>query len=151
MLFQGVEMAWPVAAVATDPLVDLGEPVGAQRVDPALRLGAHLDQPDFSQYPQMSGHRWLGQAWQRRDELAGGPLAVSQHVQQRSPAGLGHRFEHVHDLNIAASLYTLQQIYSGWPLRRHTFPSTIPALERGRWRMLRRCTCFKRTSSTPSL
>jgi hypothetical protein len=54
MALKGVEMIGPVAAVMVDPVVDRDQPVGAQRLDPALGVGTNLDEPDFAQHTQVA-------------------------------------------------------------------------------------------------
>ena len=46
---EGVEVIGPVAAVLVDPVVDGHESVGAQRVDPPLRIRPDLDESYFAQ------------------------------------------------------------------------------------------------------
>jgi hypothetical protein len=48
MSLRRVEMLAPEAAVSVEPFVHLDETVGTQGVDPALRIGAHLDESDLA-------------------------------------------------------------------------------------------------------
>ena len=107
VLLEGVEVVAPVPAVPADPVVDLDQPVGPQRVDPALPVRPDLDEADLPQDPQMPGHGGLGERRQARYELACGPLALGQQIEQHPPMGLGHGLEHVHPTSITSSIYTL--------------------------------------------
>ena len=110
MTFQCVEMAGPIAPVPVDPLVDLDETVGAQRVDPALGIGPHLDEADLPQHPKMAGHRRLGQAGQGGDELTRRPLTGGEGVEQGASAGFGNGLEDIHTPSIARDLYRCKPI-----------------------------------------
>ncbi len=93
-----LEVARPVVPVACGPVVDGHQAVGPQRVNAALRLRPDLDQAHLTQYPQVAGHRRLGQLGESGHQFAGSALAVGQGIQQDSPIRLGDRFEHVHPI-----------------------------------------------------
>jgi hypothetical protein len=50
---QGIEPLFPPGPVPAQPLVDLGQRLGAEAVDPPLRLLADLDQSRLAQHPQV--------------------------------------------------------------------------------------------------
>ena len=53
MSFERVEAALPEPLIGSDPADQLGEPGGAELVDPPLRLGPRLDQARLAQDPQV--------------------------------------------------------------------------------------------------
>ncbi|GAA3803809.1 hypothetical protein GCM10022380_21660 [Amycolatopsis tucumanensis] len=76
----------------------------------------------------MAGHGRLGEAGQRRDQIARGQLALGQKVQQGAPAGLGHRFEDVHPRSITQDVYKRQQI-CGFESGAGRYPGSTPKLK----------------------
>ncbi len=111
MPLKRVEMARPEAAVGLEPGVDLGEPVGPQRVHAPLRLGPHDDQPCFPQHPQVPRHRRLRELRQSRHELTRRALAGDQEIQQHPSVRLGDRGEDVHDAIIPLAVYNVTAIH----------------------------------------
>ncbi len=89
MILEGVEVVGPIAAVAVEPGVDLGEAVAAQRVDAALRVGADLDEAGFAEHAEMAGDGGLGERGEGVDQLARGDGAAGQLVENGAPGGVG--------------------------------------------------------------
>src|SRR6202035_4563836 len=54
MSFQLAEAVVPELHVWSQPALDLGEPLAAQRVESSLSLGVGLDQAGFAQDPQVA-------------------------------------------------------------------------------------------------
>ncbi len=50
---QSVEPLIPQRPVSGKPLIDFGQRLGAETVDPALRLLANLDQPGLPEHPKV--------------------------------------------------------------------------------------------------
>ena len=80
VVFEGVEAVGPVAAVRLEPARDLGERLGAEAVPAALAVRAHLDEPGLAQHLEVLGDAGLAEV-DPRDEVADGPLAVAQQVE----------------------------------------------------------------------
>src|SRR5690606_17350738 len=59
--FEGVQAACPHRPVRREPRVDLGERLGTQPVQPALRVAPDLDQPHLAEHPQVFRHGRLGE------------------------------------------------------------------------------------------
>jgi len=91
-------MVIPETPVSVDPAIDCHESVGAQGVDTALGVGAHLDEADLAKNSKVARHRRLGQPGQHSDQFTGGPLTASQRIEQNPAVRFGHRFEDVHEI-----------------------------------------------------
>ena len=90
VLFEGVEALRPVAAVGLEPAGDLGQRLGAQPVPAALAVRADLDEPGLAQHLEVLGDAGLAEV-EARDEVAGGPLAVAQQVEDLASGRFGER------------------------------------------------------------
>ena len=71
------------------------------RVEPSLRLDARLDEPGLAQDAQVLGDGGLAQR-QSADELADGPLAFTQQIEDSPPVRLGQDFERGHAVYLPA-------------------------------------------------
>jgi len=111
--FEGVELAAPEAPVTIDPPVELGDAVPAQRVDAPLAVGRDLDQARLLQDLEVPRHPRLGDARQRRDEVARGLRAPEQQIEQRAAARVGDGGEDVHGRYITHGAYNCQVIRPG--------------------------------------
>ena len=92
---QRVEAVRPQLAEGLQPAVELAERDGAQPVEPAVRVGAHLDEAGVAQHLEVLGHRRLREA-QLVDELAHRALAGSQQFEDAASVRLGERGKHRH-------------------------------------------------------
>ena len=70
-----------------EPLVDLGERLGTQAVDPKLRLLADLDQARLTQHPQVPGDSRAGDRQQlgQLTHRGGAVLSTSSTVRRLRP------------------------------------------------------------------
>ena len=84
--------------------------VGAQRVDPALRIRPDFDEADLPQHPQMARHRRLRQAGRVATSSPAVRSPVGEDVEQSAAAGFGDGFEYVHGFSIAGNLYRRKPI-----------------------------------------
>src|SRR5215217_901167 len=89
-----VEPLRPEALVAQHPIVDGLERPRVQPVHPPPPLVARLDRPHLAEHPQMFGHQRLGHP-QPAHQVAHGPLAGGEEVQDLPPPGLGYRVKRV--------------------------------------------------------
>src|SRR5215217_6417011 len=89
-----VEPLRPEALVAQHPIVDGLERPRVQPVHPPPPLVAHLDRPHLSEHPQVLGHQRLGHP-QPAHQVAHGPLAGGEEIQDLPPPELCHRVERV--------------------------------------------------------
>jgi len=90
--FKGVETVCPEAAIGSSHFRGFGQPLGADAVNPPLRLGADRDQAGLPQHPQVLGHAGLAQL-QPLDQISDRPLAIEQQIQDPPPRGLGQDLE----------------------------------------------------------
>jgi hypothetical protein len=57
---QGIEALFPLHQVPIEPVIDLGERLRAETVDPPLCVLADLDESRFSQYAKVPGDARAG-------------------------------------------------------------------------------------------
>jgi hypothetical protein len=109
--FQGVESRRPQLAVRPEPLVELLQRFGADAVQPALGIDAHVHHARVAQHAEVLRHRRLAHA-QRRDQLADRSFPGAQQIEDPSPIGFGQHLERdgAHRANITRELYTCQAI-----------------------------------------
>jgi hypothetical protein len=88
MAFERIEPAAPELAVGSEPLVELGERLGAQPVPAPLTIRPHAHEPGLAKHPQMLRHARLAEL-EPLDELADVPLALAQQLQDVAPSRLG--------------------------------------------------------------
>ena len=92
MGFEAVEVGRPERPVGLEPRVQFHERLGPDPVQAALAVGAHVDEPRVSQYPQVLRHSRLADA-EFVDEFAHGAFAVAQQLEDRDPPRLGEDLE----------------------------------------------------------
>ena len=78
MFFEPVQPIRPEAAIAFEPLVDLGERRWVEAIDAALSITAEVHEAGFSQDAQVAGDSRLADG-ERRHEFAGAALTLAQH------------------------------------------------------------------------
>ncbi len=110
MVFEGVEVAGPILAVAVQPLVDLMQTVRAEGVDAPLGVGSDLDEAGFAQDAQVARHGGLGQLRQQGHQVAGWAGAVAEGVEQSAAVRLGYGLEGVHSAYITPRAYNESSI-----------------------------------------
>src|SRR4051794_16781079 len=98
-----VEAAGPQTAVGGEPQVELEQGFGVEGVEPALAVGADLDQPRLAQHAQVLRDAGLADA-DGVDELAHGSLPVEQQLEDPLPMRFGDGFGRSH---ITERLYEL--------------------------------------------
>ena len=91
--------------------VDVGERLGAQAVDAALRVDARLDEPGLAQHAQVLRHGGLAHV-ERAHELPHRALLLSQQVEHAAASRLGEDLEEGgrHGSNMPLSAYACQGI-----------------------------------------
>jgi len=82
---QGVQPLFPQSPVPAQPVIDLGERLGAEAVDAPLRFLANLDQSRLAQHPQVPRYPRAGNRQQRR-QFTRGRRATGQGLQHGPPA-----------------------------------------------------------------
>jgi hypothetical protein len=70
------------------------ERVAVQPVQPLASLLAYVYRANFSEYPQVLGDLWLGEA-EDAHQVVHRTLPVGKDIQDLSPAGLGHGVERI--------------------------------------------------------
>jgi len=113
MAFESIEVRGPQLPVRLQPVVELGKWLGTDAVQPALRVGAYVDEPGVLQHAQVLRHRGLAET-QALHEIADRPLSVAQELEDLQPAGLPERLEQAgrrHRPTITTRLYICQAIY----------------------------------------
>jgi hypothetical protein len=88
MVLQAIEMSRPELSVRVEPLVEVGQGLGANSVEPALRVGAGFDQPCILEHAEVLRHGRLAEG-KGGDELSNRPLAVAQQLENRNPTRFG--------------------------------------------------------------
>src|SRR5437773_2902361 len=74
--FQGLERVRPHRLIFRDPLVELREALGLDRVDPLLRADGDIDELGVTGYPQVLRDRRLRWARKPRNHGSGGPACA---------------------------------------------------------------------------
>jgi hypothetical protein len=88
VVFEAIEVRRPEPAVGLEPLVELGQRLGADAIQAALRLRARFDKARVLENAEMLGNGGLADA-EAVDELADRAFAVAEQIEDREPAGLG--------------------------------------------------------------
>ena len=110
MFFQSIEMRRPELAVARQPRVEFEEGLGPDAVQPALSIGASLDQSRVPEHPEMLRHGRLAQP-QMCHQLSHRSFAFAQQIEDRLPSRLGQNLEcrrRSHTLSMLKGLYICQ-------------------------------------------
>jgi hypothetical protein len=92
VIFETIQVGRPQSAVGREPLVELGEWLGSDPVQAALRIGPGLDQSCVLEDLQVLGHGRLTEA-EVRHELSHGSFAVAEQVEDGLPVGLAEDLE----------------------------------------------------------
>src|SRR5688572_29478145 len=93
--------------VAADPRVEIAKRLRPQRVHPPLPVGPHIHEPAFMQDAQVPRHAGLVNL-DGRDDVIDRLLAVSEHVHDMEPNGIGKRLNGFYMHN---ETYVYQCIY----------------------------------------
>ncbi len=112
MRLEAVEVRVPEGSVSGEPAVELGERLGSDAVDAALRIGTRLDEAGVLEHAQVLGDGGLTQ-WETFDQVADGPLPLEQQLENRQAARVDERLEGVrraHHPSISIQLYSCQGI-----------------------------------------
>jgi hypothetical protein len=88
MVFESVEVRRPEPAVRRQPVVELRKGLWPDPVEPALRVGAGLNEPRVFEDAEVLGDAGLADLKAIHD-LAYRPLAVSEQIEDRHPPRLG--------------------------------------------------------------
>jgi hypothetical protein len=88
MSLEGVEAPLPEHAIWLQPLVDLDEGFRAQRIQTLPTVRAHHDESGVAQNFEVLGHPGLAEL-KALHQLSGGPLAITQQVENPSAVRLG--------------------------------------------------------------
>jgi hypothetical protein len=88
-----VEACCPLRSVRRQPGVELHQRFGTEPVEPPLGVAPDLDEPGVAQHLEVSRHTWLVHA-DLFDELADGPLAAADGIEDPSASRLGDHLEH---------------------------------------------------------
>lgn len=105
-------MRRPELAVARQPRIEFEERLGPDAVQPALSIGASLDQSRVPEHPEVLRHGRLAQP-QMCHQLSHGSFALAQQIQDRLPSRLGQNLEcrrRSHTLSMLEQLYICQGI-----------------------------------------
>ena len=92
MLFEAIQVGAPQASIGGQPVVELCERLGADAVQAALRIRAGLDEAGVLENPEVLGDGGLAEP-EAINELANGPLALAEQIQDREPPALGKNLE----------------------------------------------------------
>src|SRR5438105_3727524 len=74
--FQCLERVRPHRLIFRDPLVELGEALGLDRIDPLLRADGDIDELGVTEYLQVLRNPRLSEARKPRDDSPGGPASA---------------------------------------------------------------------------
>src|SRR3954463_9776105 len=100
---QRIELRLPEIPEPADPRVHRLEPAGIYRIEPSLRVRAHLCKAALAQHLEMLRHRRLGDAELGADRLhhfAGRHLSRTEQFEDATADGIGQDFEGVHQLPV---------------------------------------------------
>src|SRR5438309_8660109 len=95
MTFKVIESVAPGSSVRLQPGIDGFQRLGADAVEPTLRVGADVDQPSLAQDAQMLGDGRLAEV-QLANQVANGPLAEAQQIENAASIGISDDFEGCH-------------------------------------------------------
>jgi hypothetical protein len=105
---EGIESAAPEFAVRREPGIDLGEGFGTQAVAAALGGHPHGDESRFTEHSQMLRNRRLAEV-HLLHEVADGPFAVAQKVEDGASPGFREHVESLHhSANVLRRAYSCQ-------------------------------------------
>ena len=92
MPFEGIETRRPLGPIRLEPCVEFHQRLGAESVQPALRVPTHLDQTGVAEHLEVAGHAWLVHT-DLVDELTDRVLAAADDVEYPLPCRLGDGLE----------------------------------------------------------
>jgi hypothetical protein len=92
MIFQSVEMGRPQPAIGLEPVIELGQRLWPDAVEPTLRVGTYLDQASPLQHPEVLGHRGLAEA-KPVYQLPHGQLSITKNAQDCLPVRLAENLK----------------------------------------------------------
>src|SRR5277367_6319182 len=131
---EALEIAFPNASVPFDPDFELLQRRGAQCINAALRIHAHVHQSSVAEHAQMLRDLRLTEA-QAMDHIADGPRPFAQQFDDLKAVGLGQRLQGFHhggseyaSSRIFVSRYIL---YDGYIATRVCFEHNLPPVPLG--------------------
>ena len=92
MPFEIVETRRPLRAVRREPVVDRPQRLRPHPVQPALGVGAHVDQAGVTQDPEVARDRRLAHR-ELPHEVSDRALALEQEIEDAATVGLGDDLE----------------------------------------------------------
>ena len=96
MALEGVETARQLGTVRLEPFVEFSKWLGAQAVQPTLRIATDLDETRLAQHLEVSRHARLMDT-DRIDEFRDRTLAVPHHIEDPTTSRLG---DHMQDVEV---------------------------------------------------
>lgn len=93
MIIEVVEPTLPQFAVGGEPLVDLPQRLRPEAIETSAGIDSYVDEPRVAQDAEVLRHGGLGHI-QRIDELANGPLASTQQLEDAPSVRFSQDFEH---------------------------------------------------------
>src|SRR5829696_2036117 len=107
---ESVEAVDPEDAIAREPVVELGERGGVERVDAALPLLAREHEPALTQHAQVPRHAGAARL-ELRGDLAGRLLTLGQQLHDPPPRRFRQHLERLHARYVTRSLRNRQVTY----------------------------------------
>src|SRR5215203_1324447 len=107
---ESVEAVDPEDAIAREPVVQLGERGGVERVDAALPLLARQHEPALAQHAQVPRHARAARL-ELRGDLAGRLLTLGQQLHDPPPRRFRQHLERLHARYVTRSLRNRQVTY----------------------------------------
>jgi hypothetical protein len=92
VVFETIEMSRPELAIGGKPVVELRERLRSDAVQATLRIGAGLHEPRILEDAEVLRDSRLTQA-EVVDEVADGPLAVAEQIEDCEPLWLGQNLK----------------------------------------------------------
>ena len=108
-----VEPLLPELPEPGDPVLDLTERLGVERVEASRPLGAHGREPARAQDPQVLGDGRLADGEllpHERDDLARGPLTLGEVLEDAAADGVAQDVERFHLSTMGAATYISQAL-----------------------------------------
>ena len=92
VLLERVQPRCPLCSIRLEPRVEFHQRLGAQPVQPPLRVPADLDQSGIAQHLEVARHTWLVHP-DFLDQLADRPLAAADGIKDSPPCRFGDHLE----------------------------------------------------------
>lgn len=99
MALKGIEPIGPQPPIRCDPHVKLAKWARPERIDPSLRIDAHIDKLRFAQHPQVARNSGLAEA-DGLYQLAHCALTFTQQIEQPAAMRLAKHLEHLHNVRL---------------------------------------------------